>query len=352
MPAFLSPIRLFRAQLIVLRWFCWILWHVAHPWTTALLLLRLTGILGADAMVCARELNPRVLQEIVGPLRNLLNSRAQAPHLHSEWTAIESWFWSFRVWDLAVLVAVSFCPPAGVFMAMLARFRSIPGGAAGTDYFQHNAINKELWLQVNGLGTTEALQYENCAHLADIVHRQVHGIHNPTMGLAVDLCECIFGRTLNITLGIDRLVASHIRKYAAQHRDWKIILVCHSPGAIITANALKVLVHEGFEGLGRLEVYTFGCAVDTADSFPQVPVAGRMVPLYEHFANTRDVISRIGVLSWDRRLAGVGDVFVSEVEGHLFGEHYLRPLLKRQFRNRDQLGVAPRFMRYVTAAHN
>ncbi len=53
----------------------------------------------------------------------------------------------------------------------------------------------------------------------------------------------------------------------------------------------------------------------------QLSAPGQLVPYVEHFANTDDLVARIGVLS--SRSAIPGRVFVRKRSGHLLNAHYL-----------------------------
>jgi hypothetical protein len=96
------------------------------------------------------------------------------------------------------------------------------------------------------------------------------------------------------------------------------------------------------DNLLRLEVYTFGCAANHFNNPTRVSTASSLVnglpnfqaktPLravghIEHYANTGDYVSQIGVLNYislENRF--MGRVFISPGSGHLLNQHYLHDM--------------------------
>ena len=95
-------------------------------------------------------------------------------------------------------------------------------------------------------------------------------------------------------------------------------------GGIIVANVVGGLIQR-FSGdkerLGKLEVYTFASAGYGIQVDPELDTPERRVPYIEHFANTGDMIAKLGVLERQRSING--RVFTLDKQGHFLNAHYL-----------------------------
>lgn len=112
-----------------------------------------------------------------------------------------------------------------------------------------------------------------------------------------------------------------------------MIILAHSQGAIIASNMLGKC---DLVGARPVELYTFGGALDELS-------AG--LDHVEHFANTGDLVARIGVLDPGIRAHLPGTVYTREARGHWFLMHYLQFFKRGEFGTRSRL-----FHRFSRAA--
>ena len=156
-------------------------------------------------------------------------------------------------------------------------------------------------------------------------------MHNPTDGLLLDLAECVLGRTFNFQTALSEYVLDVVNRALVGYE--KVVLIGHSQGGIVVADVANALVRysQNRELLKNLEVYTFASAADEMLADRELSrTAGRCVPYYEHFANGRDFVARIGVISCREAIAG--PLFVNEDrKGHLLNAHYLEAFEKGLF---------------------
>lgn len=151
--------------------------------------------------------------------------------------------------------------------------------------------------------------------------------------------ECLIQRDFTYSTG-DVRSAYTLIKEALQHPDCdKVILILHSQGGIEGGLIIDWLLDELPQNLlHQLEVYTFGNAANHFNNPPcscrprkGTPEASqthqaviRSVGHIEHYANSRDPITWLGVL----RFANIpnrymGRLFVRPGSGHLMNQHYL-----------------------------
>lgn len=182
----------------------------------------------------------------------------------------------------------------------------------------------ESWFFINGVATDTDVLRLNGRYLARIFGRPIELIYNPTRGLLADLAECMTGRTFAYASDTADYALERVSDALSDRDSERVILMGHSQGGIIVANVVKGLVAR-FGGnpdvMGKLEVYTFASASDEIVLDEELSLAERLVPFVEHFANTGDLVARLGVLS--RRLEIPGRVFTREAAGHLLNTHYL-----------------------------
>ena len=191
---------------------------------------------------------------------------------------------------------------------------------------QHHKSSRpeEAWFFVNGIATDKPLLKLNGRYLSRLFERSFELIYNPTLGIARDLFECLTGRTFNFVSEPAAYALERVSEALANPEKERVILMGHSQGGIIVSNVVQGLI-ERFGGdaqtMGKLEVYTFASACDQMETDPILRRRGRLVPFIEHFANTDDLVARIGVLA--KRLEISGRVFVLRKPGHLLNAHYL-----------------------------
>jgi len=203
----------------------------------------------------------------------------------------------------------------------------------------------ETWLLVNGIVETKAMARASARLITDLTGRAVTVVYNPSLGVGMDLAECLLGRTLNTASRPSEGLADLVQGQLALGRV--VVLLGHSQGGIIVANAVRMLCARAAADAGvraslrRLEVYTFASAADEAPSVPSAD--GPRVPFAEHFGAEWDAVSRLGALTfsgWAPAVRGVtvqperwnGRVHVLRAEadggksaedwqGHLVKEH-------------------------------
>ena len=203
-------------------------------------------------------------------------------------------------------------------------------GAVASEGLRVPSAN-EIWLFVNGVATSPAVIKANGKELARIFQRPIHLVHNPTDGLLLDLAECVLGRTFNFQTTLSEYVLDVVNRALVGYE--KVVLIGHSQGGIVVADVANALVRysEKRELLRNLEIYTFASAADEMLADDKLSrKAGHCVPYYEHFANGRDFVARIGVISCQEAIAG--PLFVNEDrKGHLLNAHYLEAFEKGRF---------------------
>lgn len=193
------------------------------------------------------------------------------------------------------------------------------------------ADRSEVWYLVNGVAEARSMVAGSLAALKAATGRDVMGLYNPSMGLGVDLLECLLGRCLDIA---SRPVAVITRRLADDLRNGvRVVLLAHSQGGIIASNVVRSLLRDAAAGdaavlakasgegavgtdaavppagapplttahLAQLEVYTWASA---ADDMPHGRLPdGSTVPFCEHFAAEGDVVARMGALTFSGALA-------------------------------------------------
>ncbi len=190
---------------------------------------------------------------------------------------------------------------------------------------------RSRWFFINGMGTAGPVALLNASEIARLFGRPVHLIHTPTWGLLRDVAESITARTLRKDGKLSR-PAMHILVDALENND-RVVLVCHSQGSIVASYIVrKLLRHPSTRPLvKKLELYCIGGVADSLDIDPQLTLAaGHPVPYVEHFANGRDYLAQLGILSHLDSTAGTVYCLPSR-PGHLLNEHYLPAIVRGDF---------------------
>jgi len=255
------------------------------------------------------------------------------------------------------------------------------------EYGEVSSFPGEHWFFINGIATNEDVAELNAEYLAHLFHRPITVIQNATNSLPVDVYECVIGKGFKVnpdsadhktmTEPAWRATAAILEALNADEIR-RVVVIAHSQGTIIAANVLRAvaqalrskqarqkrprwhsftnklmgevqtetqkilrnnLAHslsefskggpsEALERLKKLEIYTFAnCADKMRYVYPS-----RKVPYMEHFANERDVVARLGILSplygGPEGLIEIdGPVFEQKAAwGHLLNEHYMAPI--------------------------
>ncbi len=180
----------------------------------------------------------------------------------------------------------------------------------------------ERWFYVNGILTDPRMIQCHCDRLFEDFHRPVTALYNPTHGLALDTLEVVLGRSLNVTSRPASRVLAAVRAELLNHAVTRVLVIAHSQGAIITANALAGLWRDPAcqPVLDKLEVYTFGGATDEMQT--RADPGSQEVPHVEHYANHGDFVAHLGVLQDYGGQLG-GHVYTRRGLGHFLNAHYL-----------------------------
>jgi hypothetical protein len=192
---------------------------------------------------------------------------------------------------------------------------------------------EEIWFYINGVVTDHWIAQINAEYLADLFHRPIHILHNPTDGLHRDLIECIRGRTMQDTTSVAERVLDELKKHLARGKGKgrkKIVIIAHSQGTIITSELVKRLKGEK-RLLSRMEVFHFAFC---ANEFPD-----HCVRHVEHFANENDFVALLSLHAQPRPSIpyGVpGRIYVKAgAWGHLLNAHYLDHFRRGDYRDAD-----------------
>ncbi len=251
----------------------------------------------------------------------------------------------------------------------------------------------ERWFFINGVATNEDVARLNARLLTRLFHRPITVIQNVTLSLGVDLAECAIGKEFrtdpklphHVTFTEPAIEATIAVLTALNDPQVeKVVLIAHSQGTIIAANVLRAAAaalgvakaprrralvvraarrlagelsarldprarelsdrlaatltafidqrDEAISRVEKLEVYTFA---NCADKMRWIVRRGdRVFPWIENFANQRDMVARLGVLSPYRdrpELISIdGPVYLKTTGGgwgHLLNEHHLFDIL-------------------------
>ncbi|KAL4910015.1 hypothetical protein BDW74DRAFT_165276 [Aspergillus multicolor] len=175
----------------------------------------------------------------------------------------------------------------------------------------------EVWFFINGIATGTHWHQSNLTYLSTLFNRQIIGIHNPTKGLLLDILECIIQRDLNYSTRAIRVGRAQLHSALSSPDTTKVVLIAHSQGGIIAGAIIDWLYGElGDEVMGKLEVYTFASAgrilrnplrhpwiKRREDGVNSTANEKRVLGHVEHYANTSDLVSNLGVLQFTSSLS-------------------------------------------------
>ena len=235
-------------------------------------------------------------------------------------------------------------------------------------------VRDEKWLFVNGIAGEQYWLRLACDKLKAKFGRDITGIFNRGDGLLWDIIECAGERSTFNNDGfnaeemvsrqrtlIERTQSSlnaqgtlgnkleEALGVGGKPTDTKVIIIAHSQGCLLLRHVLEDLVAKAVTDLelkntmlNELCVFTFGnpslhWKVGLRYPSQEVDEGRRLIEntdlsshvfRTEHFANKKDFVARLGVLS-DNNLSGRGymenEVFINEERdwiGHLFGTQY------------------------------
>ncbi|KAJ0420680.1 hypothetical protein BJY00DRAFT_323709 [Aspergillus carlsbadensis] len=201
----------------------------------------------------------------------------------------------------------------------------------------HVDHNEEKWLFVNGIGGELFWLQLACDKLRAMFYREVTGVFNRGDGLLWDLVECAGQRSSYVP---DPGPDSATLRTDVDGVNSHTIMIAHSQGCLLLRRVLEDLIESATTDPGlshkmqtRLCVFTFASPSlhwKTQKSHPNPPhnLDGTYLSSHvlrtEHFANRRDFVAQLGVLSKDSDY-GRDEVFINEDEdwiGHFFGTQY------------------------------
>jgi len=188
------------------------------------------------------------------------------------------------------------------------------------------------WFFLNGIATPAPVAVLNGKEVARIFRRPITLIHTPTYSVLLDLYQSFIARTLRKDGNLSKPAFDVIIK--ALRENEKVVLVCHSQGAIISSYIARNLKNNPEDNhlLEKLEIYT---VAGVADSFKvcetSSKVHNRPVPYVEHFANDQDFFSLIGTLAYEDNTDG--KLFRNDKKGHLFNDHYIGGIMRGDYCN-------------------
>lgn len=181
---------------------------------------------------------------------------------------------------------------------------------------------------LNGILTNRKVANSNRQALSELLHRPVNVLHNATDSLLCDVIECLLGKTNDDLTEASLVVLHTLCKKLLDPQIEKLVVVAHSQGTIVIANALRNLHRLGLNKsvyLQKLELYCFSnCA-------SQMKYVVNDLPYIESFANTDDLVARLGChCATDiKHLIHIdGATHFAEKSGHLFNEHYINTFQK------------------------
>lgn len=221
-----------------------------------------------------------------------------------------------------------------------------PGG-------RFDSFPDETWLFINGIATNGALARINARCLASLFRRPITLIHNATDSVGVDLIECAIGKGWEVMSRPARRAYQVLLEALDDPSKKRVVVLCHSQGTIIMANALRALqsprararlfapkAGEGVEPreirppdpvskthLGKLEIYAFANCADRMLHDGEMLARGVRVPWIESFGNEYDLVARLGMLAPNKARHGIeihGRSYVRPGKwGHYLNQHYL-----------------------------
>jgi hypothetical protein len=263
-------------------------------------------------------------------------------------------------------------------------------------YGSFTSFNRERWIFINGLAANKEIVRINSSFLSHLFHRPLTVLQTSTESLPLDLYESVmakgtFGSSAKSTVINEPSLKATITILSAitQIDIDRVVVLAHSTGTLVLANAIQAiqmaiaqktkladaslsqknnllaakkivnkiavgarteheqalrdqLVHElchyyqciekeKTDQLKKLEIYTFA---NCAEKMKYV-TDGRHYPRFEHFANERDIIARLGILSpllndADGAFVNLdGPIYIRKgALGDLLNEHYLYEIHK------------------------
>jgi hypothetical protein len=156
--------------------------------------------------------------------------------------------------------------------------------------------------------------------------------HQPhSYGFLFDLIQCLVERDFLYNTQDMRDCYVLVKRALKDPQYNKVVLILHSQGGIQGSLIVDMLIADlSEEDIHKLEVYTFAAAANHFNN----PMRGEgetkqpLIRHIEHYANSGDFVSRLGVLNFTKAPAHltnhfVGAVFERRGSGHMLNQHYL-----------------------------
>ncbi|KAL4820256.1 hypothetical protein BDW67DRAFT_153778 [Aspergillus spinulosporus] len=329
------------------------------------------------------------LDELYPTLRNLRDLLLQIILLLSQICLLLSLpFFFITLWTIPCIVHAIFFISFGIVTSLITwilnerpkwqgnRHDCLVGLPEGSEAVNGTGTDREgeVWFFINGIATGTHWHKSNLTVLANTFGREIIGIQNSTKGLLFDIAECLIQRDLNYTTHATRVGRAQLHSALSSEHTKKVVLIAHSQGGIIASAILDWLHAElGDEELRKLEVYTFASAARALRNPSRTMNGdgegknGRALGYVEHYANTEDFVSKLGVLQFTSRSSSssasshastnyihnqhnhqnppfnhfYGPVFIREGSGHLLNMHYLDTMFSEESGFMDKLVNLP-----------
>ncbi|GJC94547.1 hypothetical protein ColKHC_03373 [Colletotrichum higginsianum] len=162
-------------------------------------------------------------------------------------------------------------------------------------------------------------------------------------GIIFDVIQCLLERCLYFGTADTRICFSHISDALLNPGKKKVVLILHSQGGLEGSIILDWLINQHpREVLQKLEIYTFGNAANHFNN-PRVKKEhavprpkDRAIRHIEHYANSKDFVSRWGVLHFKKQTAkkngrflGLGEITSLIARGTETIKAVTRPAVKQ-----------------------
>uniref|UniRef100_A0A7S3Z8X4 Uncharacterized protein n=1 Tax=Lotharella globosa TaxID=91324 RepID=A0A7S3Z8X4_9EUKA len=189
-----------------------------------------------------------------------------------------------------------------------------------------------LFLFVNGMMNSRPIVEINRKVLKKMFGRPINIFYNQPHSFVYDVIQCYVDKVDSVYTAPSHGLEELVVEVLAKRKDVKkVVILCHSQGSIITSACLRNLrkkVKLGKIDLkliqDRLEVYSFATCTNSMRYIDD----RTQCPYIEHFCNSRDYVSSLGVGAYPhiKRLCELrfdGPIYYRDRWGHFLNIHYL-----------------------------